>query len=261
MDRHDVFLVLFVVLVAVLFVGGALSIYDVTLKIKRSEEKIFSLQSKLERSNNSLKIVSERLEATRKNTLASKKALRDQIDTLEKSIEPENKMWAKIRMVRGVIQDQIKRFGYSNSPDIRGLNSLSHAIIKYSDEYDVPVPLILAVIKRESAFNQEALSHAGARGLMQLMPYTAKECADDIGKRYFGITNIQDNVQLGTWYLAKMIREFDGDLTLAIRAYNAGPKYAWRFAKTQDIHYEETEEYVKIVMQYQDEFKKLGVFD
>lgn len=77
--------------------------------------------------------------------------------------------------------------------------------------------LVAAVARRESAWNANAVSNAGACGIMQLMPDTAK---------YLGVTNIFDareNIFAGTRYLRTLLDTFDGDLDLALAAYNAGP--------------------------------------
>jgi soluble lytic murein transglycosylase len=82
------------------------------------------------------------------------------------------------------------------------------------------------LIRQESQFDQNALSTAGALGLMQLMPATAKETArrNDLRHDVSWLTNKpKHNVQLGSLYIAQMINQFDGSLPLAIAAYNAGP--------------------------------------
>lgn len=94
---------------------------------------------------------------------------------------------------------------------------LDPLISKASQKYGVDVGLIRAVIKAESNFNPDAVSHAGARGLMQLMPGTA---------RSLGVTDSFDpeqNVMAGTRFLRDLLKRYDGDVDSALAAYNWGP--------------------------------------
>ena len=98
------------------------------------------------------------------------------------------------------------------------------AIADASRRYDVPPETILAVIRIESAFDTEAVSEAGAVGLMQVLPSTAEELAREL-RMPFSEETLRDpssNITLGTFYLTKMLGRFD-DLALALAAYNAGP--------------------------------------
>jgi len=86
--------------------------------------------------------------------------------------------------------------------------------------------LVHSIIYRESMFNPKAMSHAGARGLMQLMPGTAKDLSRKIGVGYSADKLILDaryNVLLGSTYLGQMLARYDGFYPMAIAAYNAGP--------------------------------------
>ena len=99
------------------------------------------------------------------------------------------------------------------------------AIADASRRYEVPPETILAVIRIESAFNTEAVSEAGAVGLMQVLPSTAEELARELRMPDEGEATLRDpasNIALGSCYLAKMLGRFD-DLALALAAYNAGP--------------------------------------
>ena len=96
----------------------------------------------------------------------------------------------------------------------------------------IPIPagsnwtMIHAISRQESQFAMNAISHAGARGLMQLMPGTAREQAEKSGYRYDSqalITDAGYNLQLGNGYYGRMMDYFGGSYPLAVAAYNAGP--------------------------------------
>ena len=106
-------------------------------------------------------------------------------------------------------------------------------------EFGVEEAVVRAVIHAESAFNPMALSHAGAQGLMQLMPATA---------RRFGVADSYDagqNIRGGVQYLAWLLRRFNGDLTLAAAGYNAGEGAVDRHGGVPP--YSETQRYVQRV--------------
>ena len=86
---------------------------------------------------------------------------------------------------------------------------------------------ILSLIRQESEFDLSANSHAGAKGLMQLMPYTAQVVAKQAKLPYSKsrlTTDPEYNINLGSHYIAGLILEYDGAYPFAIAAYNAGPK-------------------------------------
>ena len=87
-------------------------------------------------------------------------------------------------------------------------------------------PLVLAIVRQESAFAPDAMSRAGARGLMQLMPATAASVARKLQVPYSRDRLTSDgiyNLTLGRWYVERLIDDFGGSYALAIAAYNAGP--------------------------------------
>ncbi len=90
----------------------------------------------------------------------------------------------------------------------------------------VESPLVLAIIRQESSFDTAAASPAGAQGLMQLMPGTARDVAAKLGMAYAPsslIASPEYNVSLGSAYISDMLQRFDGSYILALAAYNAGP--------------------------------------
>jgi len=110
--------------------------------------------------------------------------------------------------------------------DELSLPELGYPLRPLPDSAGPEQALVLAVIRQESAFDAKAISPSGARGLMQLMPLTARRTASGMGLHYVSrrLTGDPDyNVQLGSHYLARLLVEFGGNYVLAIAAYNGGP--------------------------------------
>ncbi len=127
---------------------------------------------------------------------------------------------------------------------------INSAIDTYSKSYGLDPELIRAVIKEESGFQPFALSTSGAMGLMQLMPGTAEGLG--VNDAY----NIEQNILGGTQYLYYQLKEFDGDLSLALAAYNAGPNAVKKYDGIPP--YEQTQNYVKKVLNSYSMYQALG---
>lgn len=100
--------------------------------------------------------------------------------------------------------------------------SLLRLVSVAASDHHVPAALVYAVVEIESSGNPDAVSAHGAMGLMQLMPPTAAQC----GLRQ--PFDPHDNLECGTAYLAQLLAQFDGNLSLAVAAYNAGPNAVLR---------------------------------
>lgn len=124
----------------------------------------------------------------------------------------------------------------------------------------LPVPLIYGVIRQESLYRSDALSSAGARGLMQMLPETARRTARQWSRSPPAPDSLFDpavNVLLGAAHLKDLLTRFDGQLPLALAAYNAGPGAAQRWLPArpldpdiwiENIPYNETRTYVQRIL-------------
>jgi hypothetical protein len=120
---------------------------------------------------------------------------------------------------------------------------IEKSIHKAARKYNLPAGLLRGVIRAESNFQVKAVSHAGAQGLMQLMPGTAKELGVD------NPFDIEQNIDGGARYLRKMLDSFGGDLKVALAAYNAGPSAVEKYGG-EIPPYQETEKYIDRVLRF-----------
>ncbi|MGX6449929.1 lytic transglycosylase domain-containing protein, partial [Patulibacter sp. S7RM1-6] len=136
-------------------------------------------------------------------------------------------------------------------------------------EKDLDPALIAAVIYAESRFRDNQESGAGAMGLMQVTPDTARDIARQSGANTFAIGDLHTadvNIRYGTWRLRDMLERFDGDTTLAVAAYNAGPENAKRWqseaaaaghaVRVRDITFPETRNYVQKVLDARRDYRR-----
>lgn len=124
------------------------------------------------------------------------------------------------------------------------------ALIKeLSAKYGLPHELVYSVVKAESNFRPNAVSQKGAKGLMQLMPDTARFAAQELGMTKIDLTDEEQNLQMGVFYLHYLLQKF-GSEDAALAAYNAGEKVAAKWMKNgklDHVPYPETQNYLNRV--------------
>lgn len=134
-------------------------------------------------------------------------------------------------------------------------------ITHFCDIEGVDPYLAAGLIRQESVFDRRALSPADARGLMQIIPTTGRQVAEDLGFESFSTEDLYDpetSIRLGVHYIAGLIKAHDGNMVRALAEYNAGPgavgRWTRRFGDLDDdeyvesITYKETRNYVKLVL-------------
>lgn len=129
----------------------------------------------------------------------------------------------------------------------------SSYVQKSARKYEIEPELIHAVIRTESNGNCRAVSKKGAMGLMQLMPSTANDM--NVSNPF----NPEENIEGGTRYLRYLIEKFNGNVTLALAAYNSGPKTVERYGNVPPIT--ETRQYVNKVLALYNGKKQYAVSD
>jgi soluble lytic murein transglycosylase len=156
----------------------------------------------------------------------------------------------------------LARSDYWDDIDLRFPLLYTELVGARADELRLPPEWVYAVIRQESAFDADVASHAGAVGLMQLMPGTARDMARAAGlpaPRRMDLIDPALNIALGTRYLALMRERFGGNQVLATAAYNAGPGAVSRWLPDapmaadlwlSEIPYRETRDYVRRVLTY-----------
>ena len=147
------------------------------------------------------------------------------------------------------VADESPSFSAPQSLSARPATEYDDLIERVSNAVTLDPALIKSVMQAESAFNPRALSKKGARGLMQLMPETA---------RRYGVTQIldpQQNVLAGSRYLRDLMQQFNGDMRLALAGYNAGENAVVKYGGIPP--FTETRQYVRKVLQLYKAYRNL----
>ncbi len=152
---------------------------------------------------------------------------------------------------------------YWDDVDLRFPMKFVEQVKKNASQQKLDPAIVYGIIRRESAFNDKAVSRAGARGLMQIMPNTGKQIARELKEKWkskASLFNPELNVKYGTFYYKKLLNQFNGHYALAAAAYNAGPHRVLRWLPkeksiatdvwVETIPFKETRAYVAAVLSY-----------
>ena len=149
---------------------------------------------------------------------------------------------------------------------LRPNKAVSHIIAESAARAEISPSLLEAVILTESKFNEKAISHVGAVGMMQLMPDTAQWISKESGLPADHLDWPEENIPLGAWYLDYLLTEYHNNEVLALAAYNAGrgnvdswmKDYQWKedFSDMDKIPFPETREFVKTVVASRDRLEE-----
>ncbi|MBO9491266.1 transglycosylase SLT domain-containing protein [Endozoicomonas sp. G2_1] len=149
--------------------------------------------------------------------------------------------------------------GYLNDVELRFPLAFDTAIKQQAGKQNINPAWAFAITRRESSFMSDANSSAGAKGLMQVLPATAKQVDRRITSKK--LLNADDNIKIGTKYLKRLLDRHQGNPILATAAYNAGPHRVKQWLQNtpslpadmwiETIPFKETRDYVKSVMAYQ----------
>jgi hypothetical protein len=182
------------------------------------------------------------------------------ITILDGAVNSEGKRKARINKVKQIIRDVSLKEGLKEAASLEAsqLAEMATAIVDRADAEHIPVPLLMGLIRQESAFNPEAVSPKGAQGLTQVMPTTADDIKQWTARSYYEPFRISHNIHFGAYYLGRMMRKFGWNQNRAVMAYNGGPEAVASWVAGVGKLWPETIDYEKQVMDYARKYESMG---
>jgi soluble lytic murein transglycosylase len=163
----------------------------------------------------------------------------------------------------------VAKTGFHKDYDLRFPMPYRELVMGQVEKHELDPSVIYGLIRRESLFDPLAKSKVGALGLMQLMPYTARRVAKQLGLKrpaQGDILEVDNNIRLGTQYFKTVLDQFDDNVPLAAAAYNAGPKNVQKWLPQEQplsadlwvetVPFKETRNYIQAVLAYATIFDK-----
>ena len=199
--------------------------------------------------------------------LGAESSARRELAYVAKKLEPEDarlliKRVAELGWMSEAMHNA-SRGGSGNDLDLRFPLAFEHLYRQAASRTGLPLPLLFGLSRQESLFRMDARSPAGARGLMQLMPGTARQIARRMGRSPVAPGELYQpalNIEFGSYYLAEILADMGGNRALAVAAYNGGPGNLRRWLDAyggqpidlfiESIRFRETREYVQSVLAF-----------
>lgn len=209
---------------------------------------IFYLSSQKSDHNQAHEIetVSKKYKAENDLLIHKMNELNSHISFLEQSIPAFQKRYLKVKMVRSVVEKNIKNTNQNFFKSDREFNDYILSVVEYSEQYNVPISLILSISRIESNFNPRAVSGARAQGIMQIMPDTMSFCAKSLKKETYDTFYVRDNTQCGVYYLSQLKNIFKSNNNFIIQGYNVGPSFILKF-NGENLPQETYDYHIKVV--------------
>jgi len=182
------------------------------------------------------------LAATQSSSVKKNSESQSTITPFKKVLETEE---AKTTKATKIIVPEKEDSAEQTTEMSSGKTTLKSIFKRASEKYNISYDFLVAVAKAESDFNADSVSHAGAQGIMQLMPETCKD---------LGVKNpfdVEENIMAAARLLKAHLKKFDGDYTLAAAAYNAGSGRVQQYGGVPP--FTETQNYVKKIAKFMEE--------
>ncbi|GAA0466752.1 lytic transglycosylase domain-containing protein [Alkalibacillus silvisoli] len=201
------------------------------------DSRMFEVLMNYQRSVSESPLLNKQRQQSGTQEVSFQNLFMNQLGINQQSTTPSNSLMLDQSQLGPVANTQMNPINFNSTVSKSDYDEIIDTV---AEKYNLDADLIREVIQTESNFNPQAVSHAGAQGLMQLMPATAES---------LGVRNAfdpEENIEGGARYLSDMLNRYDGDLEKALAAYNAGPGNVDYYGGVPP--FEETQNYVRRIL-------------
>jgi soluble lytic murein transglycosylase-like protein len=190
--------------------------------------------------------------------------MKGQLEDYTILIDHQKQRNVKIAKVREIIKKTVEET--KNAPEFKDapvsredIYTMSVAVVDQAERYGVPTNLLLGVLRQESAFNPNATSTTGARGLGQILPSTAEDISKKLKMEEYDLADVRNNIQFSAFYLSTLLDKYER-ADLATMAYTAGAENVDKFLRgeVEQIPHDASK-YSELVMGFANNYRNIGV--